>query len=110
MEVLVEVPEEVGVPQEAVEGSLPAVGVVHGVVEDLLLGEAEVVASVAVDAAKIPSHIHSRSLHAHYHLQFVPTEFGEEVVKFSGAIALLLYKYVDLFRLVRLFLSMLASR
>jgi len=106
----VEAPEEVGVPQGAAEGSLPAVGVVHEVVEGLLLGEAEVVvevASGAVGAVKIPSHIHSRSLHAHYHLQFVPTEFGDEEVKFSGVIALLLYKYVDLFRLF--FVSVLAS-
>lgn len=99
---------EVEVPQEAVEASLPAAGVGPVVGEVSLLGEAEVVdevASGAVGAVKNPTHIHSRSLHAHYHMQFVPMEFGDEEVKFSGVIALLLYKYMDLFRLLFLFLS-----
>lgn len=36
-------------------------------------------------------------------------EFGDEEVKFSGAIALLLYKYEDLFQLFFLFLCWLLT-
>lgn len=82
--VLVVVPGEVSLLEvlpEAVEVSLLEVGVVRGVVADLPHVEAEVEAEVAlaaVDVARLSSSNHSRTHRAHYLLQFVPMEFGDE--------------------------------